>query len=206
MDQFPRLVWPTPQECCSRPCSHADVIETILVAVHRHSLRVSAELAVGGRADGSAASTTVSTAFLESKQLLGTEGLVVDLRGGLDEVLEVVSLVLDVDDTPSVLAAANLLTVDDDRLLGSDNSEGDEVLLYVSIRVISFNTLLVIKLIVVVGIHFEIVEGKLLLDALLELLTLLNSQGVGLGDDRHHVDNVGKLLQDDNIDGLERVA
>lgn len=53
------------------------------------------------------------------------------------------SLVLDVDDTPSVLAAANLLTVDDDRLLGSDNSEGDEVLLYVSIRVISFKSYII---------------------------------------------------------------
>ena len=121
-----------------------------LVAVHRHSLRVSAQLAVGGRADGSAASTTVSTALLEGKQLLGTEGLVVDLRCSLDKILEVgseeevsqvdefaVSLVLDVDDTPSVLTAANLLTVDDDRLLGSDNGERNKVLPYVSIRPIS---------------------------------------------------------------------
>jgi hypothetical protein len=92
----------------------------------------------------------MSTALLEGKQLLGTEGLVVDLRGGLDKVLEVgseeevsqvdefaVSLILDVDDAPSVLTAANLLTVDDDRLLGSDNGEGNKVLLNVSIHVIS---------------------------------------------------------------------
>lgn len=76
-------------ETPSLHCQHNFKHKFSLVAVHRHSLRVSAELAVGGRADGSAASTTVSTAFLESKQLLGTEGLVVDLRGGLDEVLEV---------------------------------------------------------------------------------------------------------------------
>lgn len=64
-----------------------------------------------------------------------------DLGGGLDKILEVgseeevaqvdefaVSLILDVDDTPSVLSAANLLAVDNDRLLGSDDSEGDEAL------------------------------------------------------------------------------
>lgn len=49
-------------------------------------------------------------------------------------------------------------------------------------------------------------ESKLLLDALLELLTLLNGQGVGLGNDGNDVDNVGKLLQNDNVDGLEGVA
>lgn len=112
-----------------------------LVAVHRHPLRVAAQLAVGGRADGSAAGTTVCAALLQGQQLLGTEGLVVDLGRGLDEVLEVgseeevsqvhefaVSLILDVDHTPSVLAATDLLAVDNDRLLGSDDGEGDEVL------------------------------------------------------------------------------
>jgi hypothetical protein len=90
----------------------------------------------------------VSTALLEGQQLLGTEGLVMDLRGGLDKVLEVgseeevsqvdefaVSLILDVDDTPSVLTATDLLAVDDNRLLGSDNSKGNEVLSHVSIYV-----------------------------------------------------------------------
>jgi hypothetical protein len=88
-----------------------------------------------------------SRALLEGEQLLGTEGLVVDLRSGLDEVLQVgageevaevdefaVALVLDwealaaclrgtrsrdhtVDDAPLVLAAANVPTVHDDRSL-----------------------------------------------------------------------------------------
>lgn len=49
-------------------------------------------------------------------------------------------------------------------------------------------------------------EGKLSLDTLLELQSLLNSQGISLGNDRHNVDNIGQLLQDDNINGLERVA
>jgi hypothetical protein len=116
-------------------------------------LRVSAQLAVSGRADGSAASPTVSTALLQGQQLLGTEGLVMDLRGGLDKVLEVrsekevsevdkfaVSLVLNVDDSPSVLAAADLLTIDDDRLLGTDNSERNKILLRISMCTIRFNS------------------------------------------------------------------
>ena len=68
------------------------------------------------------------------------------------------------------------------------------------------SALLVVKLVVVVRVHLEVVEGKLLLDALLERLTLLQGEGVGLGDDGHDVDHVGQLLQHDNIDGLERVA
>jgi hypothetical protein len=65
----------------------------------------------------------------------------VDLRGRLDQVLEVrseeevpqenefaVVLVLDVDDTPPVLAAADLLAVDDDRLLRSNDGEWDDTL------------------------------------------------------------------------------
>lgn len=66
--------------------------------------------------------------------------------------------------------------------------------------------LLVVKLIAVVREHLEVVESELLLDALLELQTLLNSQGIGLGDDGNDIDDVGKLLQYDNIDRLERVA
>lgn len=49
-------------------------------------------------------------------------------------------------------------------------------------------------------------EGKLLLDALLEGHALLEGQGVGLGNDRDDVDNVGQLLQNHNINGLQRVA
>lgn len=69
----------------------------------------------------------MGAALLERQELLGTEGLVVDLRGGLDEILKMsseeevsevdefaVSLILDVDDTPSVLSTADLLAVDND--------------------------------------------------------------------------------------------
>lgn len=103
-------------------------------------MRVPAELTVSSRADGSA-TATVRAALLERKQLLGTESLVVDLRGSLDEVLKMgaekevsqvdefaVVLVLNVDDTPPVLATANLLAVDNDGLFGADDGEGNEIL------------------------------------------------------------------------------
>jgi hypothetical protein len=95
----------------------------------------------------------MSTALLQGKQLLGTEGLVMDLRGGLDKVLEVrsekevsevdkfaVSLILNVDNSPSVLAASDLLTIDDNRLLGTDNSERNKVLLRISTCTIRLNS------------------------------------------------------------------
>ena len=65
-----------------------------------------------------------------------------DLRSRLDEVLEVgaeeevpqvdefaVVLILDVDNTPPVLATPDLLAIDNDGLLGANNSEGNQALL-----------------------------------------------------------------------------
>lgn len=175
----------------------------------------------------------LGAALLQSKQLLGTEGLVVDLAGGLDQVLQVgageevaevdelaVSLILDVDHAPAVLAAADLLAVDDDGLLTADDGEGDDLLYacqkqkqtcllsrggdlcpYLNLSV--DRALLIIELLIIVGVHLEVVEGELLLNALFEGLALLKSQGVGLGDNGDDVDNVGQLLENDDIDGLE---
>ena len=83
--------------------------------------------------------------FLECQQLFRAEGLVVDLGGGLDEVLEVgseeevaqvnelaVLLIFDIDNTPAVLATTNLLAVDDDGLLRSNDSEGNKALMPIS--------------------------------------------------------------------------
>lgn len=67
-------------------------------------------------------------------------------------------------------------------------------------------TLLLIKLIVVVGVHLEVVESKLLLDTLLESLAFLGSQGVCLGNDRDDVDDIGELLEDDDVNGLQGVT
>jgi hypothetical protein len=65
----------------------------------------------------------------------------VDLRCRLDQVLEVgteqkvsqvdefaVVLILDVDDTPPVLASADLLAIDNDGLFRANNSKGDQIL------------------------------------------------------------------------------
>lgn len=83
----------------------------------------------------------MGAALLEREKLLGAEGLVVDLRSRLDEILKVgsqekvaqvdefaVVLVLNVNDTPAVLAAANLLSVDNDGLFRADNSKRDHAL------------------------------------------------------------------------------
>lgn len=113
-----------------------------LVAVQGHPLRIAAELPVSSRADGPAASTpNVCTALLECQQLLSTESLVVDLRGSFNQILKVSSeqevtqidefavvFVFDVDDSPSVLTSTNLLAINHDGLLGTDDGEGDEAL------------------------------------------------------------------------------
>jgi hypothetical protein len=89
--------------------------------------------------------TTGGAALLQSQKLFGTESLIVDLAGGLNQVLQVgagqevaqvdklaVVLILHVDNTPAVLAAANLLAVDDDSLLTTDNGEGNDILYLMS--------------------------------------------------------------------------
>lgn len=97
----------------------------LVVSVDGHSLRVPAQLTIGCWTDRSAPCSCA--AFLERKQLLSTECLVVDLGCGLDEVLKMCSgkeiskvdkfavvLVLDIDDSPSVLTTANLLSSNND--------------------------------------------------------------------------------------------
>lgn len=49
-------------------------------------------------------------------------------------------------------------------------------------------------------------ESKFLLYALLKGTALFKGKGVGLGDDRNHVDNIRELLQDNDIDWLQGVA
>ena len=128
------------------------------------------------------ATSTASTALLEGQQLLGTEGLVVDLAGCLDQILKVgsgeevaevdkftVVLVLDVDDAPAVLAAANLLAVDNDCLLATDNRERNDVLesgvnirsklihqcqAYLDLGV--YSPLLIIELFIIIRVHLRL--------------------------------------------------
>ena len=99
-----------------------------------------------------------------------------DLTCGLDQVLEVCSseevsevdefavvLVFDVDDPPSVLSATHLLAINNDRLLAADNGEGNDVL-DGSVGL----TLFIVELVVVVGVHLDVVEVELLLYSLFE--------------------------------------
>lgn len=106
--------------------------------------------------------TTDSRALLEGKKLLSTEGLVVDLGSGFDEILQVgagqeiaeideftMVLILHyesiskccftkfdnmhtVDNAPSVLAAADLLSIHNDGLLRSNNGKRKDTLCNVS--------------------------------------------------------------------------
>lgn len=78
-------------------------------------------------------------ALLERKELLGAERLVVDLRGGVDEILKVgagkevaevdefaVLLVLDINGSPAVLATADSLAIHVDVAFASDNGKRND--------------------------------------------------------------------------------
>lgn len=110
-------------------------------------------------------------------------------------------LVLDVDDAPAVLAAAHGSPADDDGVLAADDGEGDH-----AVDAGVGGAFLLVLLVVVVGVHAEVVEGEFLLDALFEGHALFQGEGVGLGDYGDDVNHVGELLQHDDVDGLEGVA
>jgi hypothetical protein len=63
-----------------------------------------------------------------------------------------------------------------------------------------------VVLVIVVGVHAQIVEGKLLLYPVLESLALLKGQAVALGNDGDDIDDIAQLLQNDNVNGLEGMA
>jgi len=138
----------------------------------------------------------------------------VDLAGGLDEILEMgtgkeipevdefaVVLVFDVDDTPFVLSASNLFAINNDRFLAADNCERNDVL-----DGCIGGPFLVIELLIIVWVHFEVVEGELLLDALFERPAFLEGERVGLCYDGHDVDDIGELLQHYNVDGFQSMS
>lgn len=67
-------------------------------------------------------------------------------------------------------------------------------------------TLLIVKLVIIIGVHLQVVESKFLLDSLLECLALLEREGVGLGDNGNDIDDVGQFLQNNNVNGFETVG
>lgn len=113
--------------------------------MHVHPLTIPAQLPLRRWTDRPTAAALLCASFLERKQLLPTIALIVDLRRCLDEVLQMgareevaqidefaVVLILDVDDTPAVLAASYLAAVDDHGLFGADDGEGNDVLYVLS--------------------------------------------------------------------------
>ena len=133
-----------------------------------------------------------------------------DLGSRLDQVLQVgarqevpqvdefaMVLILDIDDAPSVLTAADRAPSHDDVLLRADDGKGDEVF-HLGVG----GTFVLVVLVVVVGEHTEVVKGEFFLDARFEGLALFEGEGVGFGDDGDDVDDIGELLEDDDIDGL----
>ena len=155
-----------------------------------------------------------STALLQRKELLGSESLVVDLTGGLNQILKVSSgqeiaqgdefamvFIFDVDNTPSILTATDLSATDGDGLFASDNSKRDDVFDCGVER-----TFFIIEFIVVIWVHLEVVECKFFLDALLEGSALFEGKRVGLGDHGNDIDDIGELLQNNNIDWFQGVT
>lgn len=109
--------------------------------------------------------------------------------------------IFDIDDSPSILSTSYLLAINDDELLAANDGEGNDFL-DCSIR----GSLFVIEFIVVIWVHLKVVEGELLLYSFLEGSSFFEGEGIGLGDDRDDVDNIGQLLEDDDIDRLQCMA
>ena len=144
--------------------------------------------------------------------------------GTCEEITQVdkfaVPLILDVDGTPAVLAGGNVAAalwlasflhvffmsrhhspVNVDGVLRANDSEGND-----GLDLSVHSSLLRVVLLVLVRVHPDVVEGELLLDAVLELLALLKRERVGLCDDWNNVDSLAQLLEDDNVDWLETVT
>ena len=109
--------------------------------------------------------------------------------GSDEEVAEIHELamifVLDIDDAPSILSASNLLTIDNNGLFAADYSKWDDV--FDSCVCV---TLFVVELIVVVGVHSDVVEGELFPDSLLKCATFFEGERVRFCDDWYNIDNI----------------
>ena len=75
---------------------------------------------------------------------------------------------------------------------------------YLDLRV--HRGLLTVVFIIIVRVHADVVEGKFLLDAILECLALFQCERICLGDDRNHVDRLTELLQYHDVNGFERMS
>lgn len=111
------------------------------------------------------------------------------------------TFIFDVDDTTTGLATADLLAVDEDVFVRPNDREWDhrsDSLVQLDLRRI--------VLLVVEREKTNLMMSKLGLDALLERFTFLKCHAVGLGDDRHDIDDLGQLAKDGDVERLERVT
>lgn len=109
--------------------------------------------------------------------------------------------ILYIDDAPTVLAPTDLAAVDDDAVFATDDRERNEV---VDVRVqLAF---FIILLLVIVGVHPEVVEGKFFLDALFEGEAFLKRERVRFSNYGDHVDDIGEFLEDYDVDRFETVC
>lgn len=109
--------------------------------------------------------------------------------------------ILYIDDTPSVLASADLAAVDDDAVFATDDRERNKV---VDVRVQL--TFFIVLLLVIVRVHAEVVEGKFFLDALFEGEAFFKGERVRFSDYGDDVDDIGEFLKDYNVDRFETVC
>ena len=65
--------------------------------------------------------------------------------------------------------------------------------------------LLVVKFVIFIWVHLQVVEGKFFLDPLLGRQTLLEGKGVGLGNHRNDVDDIRQLFENDDVNGFKAV-
>jgi hypothetical protein len=161
-------------------------------------------------------SNSLSRSTLDAlRQLLGTVILVQEVVGDFLQISEMavekggsngeevgVAGVINLNDTPGILAGADLATTNLDNILGANNGEWHET----SQLGILLNSVLVILL----DIVREVVDGNsvvlnVLHDQLLGLGQLSGSKGVGATDDGDDVDAGGKSLHELNVEFSETV-
>jgi len=112
-----------------------------------------------------------------------------------------VVLILHVDDTPAILATPHWFSIDNDRTVRADDSEGNhahDVLIQLNF--------FVIVLFGVKGIEADIMILEVGTNFSFKYLSLVEGQAIGFGDDGDDIDYLGEFLHDDNVDGTKGMS
>ena len=149
-------------------------------------------------------------------ELLGTVVLVEEVVGNFLQVTQVavkesaangeevgVTRVLNLDNSPWVLACAHFAVIDLDEILGSNNGEGHQTT--------QLGILLHGVLVILLDVVGEVVDGdtvvlNVLHDQLLRLGQFGGGEGVGLSDNGNDVDTRGEALHQFNVEFTQTVA